>query len=124
MMKTTTVLHLMAGLFLAVAFSATTGCNKEEKEQKPASSTSGGNPLTAPADYLGAAAKAQKKATVVVAGAGLDQTIKMFYAQEGRFPKDLNELVRPDYLNSIPPPPAGMKYDYNPKDGSIKVVPK
>ena len=121
---TKTSIRLMAGAFLAGTLAATPGCNKEEKDQKPASSTSGGNPLTAPADYLGAAAKAQKKASAVVAGAGLDQTIKMFYAQEGRYPKDLNELVRPDYLSSIPAPPAGMKYDYNPKDGTLKVVPK
>lgn len=119
MMKVFTTLPLMAGLLFA-------GCQKDEsKDSKPApSSTSGGNPLTAPVDYLGAAAKAHKTATTKVAGTGLDQTIKLFYAQEGRFPKDLNELVRPEYLNAIPPPPAGMKYVYNPQSGEIKVVPK
>jgi hypothetical protein len=117
--KALTVLPLMAGVLFA-------GCQKEEsKDSKPApSSTSGGNPVTAPVDYLGAVAKAHKIASTKVAGAGLEQTIKIFYAQEGRYPKDLNELVRPEYLNAIPPPPAGMKYNYNPKDGVLKVVPK
>ena len=69
-------------------------------------STSGGNPLTAPVDYLGAAAKAHKTVMTKVAGLGLDQTIKIFYAQEGRYPKDLNELISPEYLNAIPPPTA------------------
>ena len=119
MMKTFAVLPLMAGLLLA-------GCGKEESQgSTPAkSSTSGGNPITAPVDYLGAGAKAHKTATTKVAGTGLDQTIKLFYAQEGRFPKDLNELVRPDYLNAIPSPPAGMQYSYDPKGGELKVVPK
>ena len=47
----------------------------------------------------------------------------MFYAQEGKFPKDLKELV-PDYVGAIPPAPAGMKYDYDPKTGAVKVLPK
>jgi len=117
MMKLLPTLPLMAGLLLA-------GCQKEPDSKPAPSSTSGGNPATAPADYLGAAANAHKTATTKVASTGLDQTIKLFYAQEGRFPKDLNELVRPEYLNAIPPPPAGMKYDYNPQSGQIKVVPK
>ncbi|MEY2410550.1 MAG: hypothetical protein QOF48_3220 [Verrucomicrobiota bacterium] len=121
-MKILTALPLMAGLLF-------TGCNKENsadsnKSKPHRSSTSGGNPITAPVDYLGAAAKAHKTATAKVAGAGLDQTIKVFYAQEGRFPKDLNELVSPEYLNAIPPPPAGMRYDYNAKTGELKVLPK
>ena len=104
----------MAGLLFA-------GCKKEESKPAP-SSTSGGNPITAPVDYLGAIGKAKQKADKTVASAGLDQAIKMFYAQEGRFPKTLNELVRPDYLNAIPPPPAGMKYSYDPTNGVVKVV--
>jgi hypothetical protein len=36
-------------------------------------------------------------------------------------PKDLNELV-PKYLKSIPAPPPGTKFDYNPATGEVKVV--
>lgn len=104
----------MAGLFFS-------GCGKEDAKPAP-SSTSGGNPVTAPADYLGAVAKGHKTANVKVVSAGLDQAIKLFYTQEGRFPKTLNELVSPDYLSAIPAPPAGMKYAYNPTNGVLKVV--
>lgn len=100
------------------------GCGKSDPstESKPASSS--GNPLTAPVDYLGAAAQAQKKSIKTLDEAGLNQTVQMFYAGEGRYPKDLNELVKPDYLTKLPAPPAGMKFDYNPTTGQVKVVPK
>jgi len=97
------------------------GCGKSEPS-KPSSSS--GNPVTAPVDYLGAAAKAKGNADTAVAGAGLNQAVKLFYAQEGRFPKDLSELVRPEYLPSIPPPPTGMKYSYDASSGVVKLVPK
>jgi len=48
----------------------------------------------------------------------------MFYAQEGRYPKNLDELVGPNYLSRLPAPPPGMKFDYNPGTGQLKVVPK
>jgi len=36
----------------------------------------------------------------------------------------LNELVSPDYLPRLPEPPTGMKYDYNPQTGELKIVNK
>jgi hypothetical protein len=116
-MKATLAFVLLAG-FLFI------GCKKEETAapanaagQQPA-----GNPLTAPADYLGAAANAKKSADKTLLSASLDQAVKMFSAQEGRLPKDLNELV-PQYLKSIPALPPGMKYSYDPRTGEVKVVP-
>lgn len=116
LVKTLALLPLMAGLFFA-------GCGRQDSKPAP-SSTSGGNPVTAPVDYLGAAAKAKQSADTKLGAAGLEQTIKLFYAQEGRFPRNLNELVRPDYLNALPPAPAGMTYSYNPTNGVVKVVPR
>ena len=98
------------------------GCKK--KEAAPAEPSSSGNPLTAPVDYLGAVGKAKQTADKTVAKAGLQQTIDLFQAQEGRLPKDLNELVGPNYLSKLPAPPQGMKFDYNPATGQLKVVPK
>src|SRR4051812_5891715 len=81
---------LMAGCFLS-------GCSKSESAAPSKPSGSSGNPITAPVDYLGAAAQGQKKAMKTLDEAGLNQTIQMFYAAEGRYPKDLNELVaKPD----------------------------
>ena len=115
MMKALPILSLMAGLIFA-------GCKKEDAQKS--STEPGGNPVTAPVDYLAAAAKAKQNAAKTVSSAGLDKAIQLFAANEGRYPKDLNELVRPDYLNAIPPPPAGMQYSYNPTNGVVKVVPK
>ena len=115
-MKIATMFMLLAGLLLS-------GCDRKSSASATFTNSSSGNILTAPVDYLGAAAKAQKKAGTTVSSAGLTQAIKMFEAQEGRLPKNLNELV-PDFLSKIPPPPAGMKYNYNPADGSLQIVPQ
>src|SRR5678815_4524971 len=88
-------------------------CGKKESESTPSTNASSGNPLTAPVDYLGAAAKAKKLADKTVSAVGINQAIQLYQAQEGQLPKTLNDLVAKQYLPSIPPPPAGMKYDYN-----------
>jgi hypothetical protein len=75
-------------------------------------------------DYLGAVGKAQKSAVKTIDTVAIDQAIKMFYTEEGRFPKDLNELVTHGDLVRLPNPPYGMKLDYDPKNGRIKVVPQ
>ena len=117
-MRTPVFLIVMAGLFLA-------GCNKEDPAAKPTNAaSSSGNPVTAPVDYLGAVAKGKKAAEKTIETAGLNQTIQLFYAQEGRYPKTLNELVAPGYLSKLPAPPAGMKFDYNPATGQLKVLPQ
>jgi hypothetical protein len=108
-------------LFLAAAcLCFVTGC----KEEKKTSDTSSGNPLTAPADYVGALGKAQKSAEKTLSTAGLDKAIQSFYTTEGRFPKDLNELVSKGVINQIPPPPRGTKYLYDSQAGTIQVVPE
>ncbi len=117
---------LLAAVALALA-----GCSKEEAPApapntpaaKPADSSSG-NPITAPVDYLGAVAKAKKVAEKGIDTASLNQAIQLFNAQEGRFPKDLKELVTQKYLNSIPEAPYNMKIEYDAAKGEVKVVPK
>jgi hypothetical protein len=112
-------LHLivMAGLLFC-------GCGKQDSTSQSTNASSSGNPLTAPVDYLGAAAKAKKATEKTVSSAGLNQAIQMFQAQEGRNPKTLAELVSKQYLSSIPPAPAGMRYDYNPQTGQVRVIPQ
>jgi len=117
-MKTSGFLIVMVGWLLAA-------CHKDEPAANPANAPSAsGNPVTAPVDYLGAVAKDKKAADKTIETIGLNQTIQLFYAQEGRFPKNLNELVAPGYLSKLPAPPAGMKFDYNPAAGQLKVVPQ
>ena len=111
-------------LSMGVAGLLLSGCEQKQSASDSSTNarTSSGNPVTAPVDYLGAAAKAKQSSHKVVASAGLSQAIKQFYAMEGRFPKDLNELVTKEYLPALPSPPVGMKYQYNASTGELKTV--
>lgn len=113
-MKISHFLILMAGLLL-------TGCSKKEDPAEVPTGSSG-NPVTAPVDYLGAVVKGKKTADKTLDAVALNQAVQLFQVQEGRYPKDLNELVGPNYLSKLPTPPAGMKFDYNPVTGQVKVV--
>jgi hypothetical protein len=46
----------------------------------------------------------------------------MFGVDQGRNPKDLNELVEKKYIAKIPAVPNGMKLDYDATAGKVKVV--
>lgn len=108
-------------LFAAACLSFMSACKDEKKASTP-SDASYGNPLTAPADYVGAIGKAQKQMQKTISTVGIDQALKMFYNEEGRFPTNLNELVAKGTMSQIPPPPRGMKYDYDSKAGTLKVL--
>jgi hypothetical protein len=95
------------------------GCGDSSKSGGAA----GENPVTAPVDYLGVVGKAQKKAVKTLGAASLDQAIKIFYEQENRYPKTLDELVTNGTLPKLPAPPNGMKFDYDPASGTVKFVP-
>jgi len=117
-MKNVGFLLLMTGLFLSA-------CKKEQPNPATTNAPSAsGNPLNAPADYLGEVVKARNSAEKTVDTVALNQAVQLFYAQEGRYPKNLNELVGPNYLSKLPQPPPGMKFDYNPATGQLKTVPQ
>ncbi|HZI33991.1 MAG TPA: hypothetical protein VFF11_16750, partial [Candidatus Binatia bacterium] len=80
-----------------------------------------GNPVTAPADYVGAVGQAQKFSEKTIDLAYVKQGIQMFQASEGRYPKDLQELV-PNYIGKVPEAPYGYKISYDPATGEVKVV--
>ncbi|MFO1498434.1 MAG: hypothetical protein U1G07_08585 [Verrucomicrobiota bacterium] len=111
------------GLVLVVILLSLTACSK--KEAAAAKRTNEGvssSPLTAPVDYLGAVAKAKRISEKTIDSASLNQAIQLFYAQEDRWPRDLNELVSSHYIAAIPSPPAGARWAYNPQNGQIKAV--
>ena len=85
------------------------------------SGSSGGSPLTAPVDYLNSATKAEQSAVKTVDTTALKSAIDMFNVQEGRYPKDLNELVEKNYIPKIPTPPFGTKIVYDATTGTVKV---
>ncbi|MDB6017341.1 MAG: hypothetical protein JWR19_1830 [Pedosphaera sp.] len=111
---------LVSALFLA-------GCSDKNSPSAPQStntSSGGGSLATAPVDYVSALGKAENRAIKAVDVAALNQAIQLFNVQEGRFPKDLNELVASKLINNIPQVPNGMKLDYDATAGTIKVVPQ
>lgn len=116
-------MKLLIAIFTIVALSIT-GCGKKDDAAKKTEQPAGQNPITAPVDYLGAAAKAKKYSEKTIDIVNLKRAIQEFQAGEGRLPKDLNELVTEKYLNSIPQPPPGLKIVYDPKTGEVKIVPE
>ena len=54
--------------------------------------------------------------------AALNQAVQMFNVQEGRLPKDLNELVEKKLIAKIPDAPYGMKLQYDAATGTVSVV--
>jgi hypothetical protein len=102
------------------------GCGKSEPSAPTtttnAAAAPGNNPLTAPVDYLGAVSKAKKVSEATIDTVSLNQAVQLFNAQEGRYPKDLNELVTEQYLPRIPEAPYGTKLTYDPAKGEVRVV--
>jgi hypothetical protein len=97
---------------------ALAGCGQKNQTSATASTN-------APADgYLGTIAKAKKSAEKTVDTVSVNKAIQMFSASEGRYPKDLNELVTGKYLVRIPEAPYGMKIVYDAAKGEVSVVPQ
>jgi hypothetical protein len=114
----------IAGLLLAGGL--VTGCGSKSAKSDPAATnaaTAGGNPITAPVDYLGAVGKAQKHSAKVVDTVQVQQAIQQFHAGEDRFPKDLEELVKEGYLGAVPKLPTGFRYQYDAGTGRVKAAP-
>jgi hypothetical protein len=112
-----------APLMVATLALALAGCSKQASTAAAKTNDfSSGNPLTAPVDYLGAVAKAKHVAEKTIDLASVNQAIQLFYAQEDRFPKDLNELVAKHYIGGVPPAQPGTAWAYNPQTGEIKAV--
>ena len=110
---------------LLLAGGLVTGCGPKRAKSDPAATnaaTAGGNPITAPVDYIGAVGKAQKHSAKVVDTVQVQQAIQQFHAGEDRFPKDLEELVKEGYLAAVPKLPTGLKYQYDAATGRVKAV--
>ncbi len=110
---------------IALAF-VLTACGKKPSEENAvdaAKGSSSGNPVTAPVDYLGSVGGAKKRMEGSIGVSSMTQAIQQFQIAEGRYPKELNELVSKGYLGQIPKAPYNMRYQYNPATGEVAVVP-
>jgi len=114
-------------LVLPAVAALLTGCGNNNSgtatrhTNSTAGATNGGSVLTAPVDYLGAVVQAQKNMTKTIDVSYLKEAIQQFNVQEGRYPKNLEELV-PNYVAKLPTPPYGYRLDYDAGSGNVKVV--
>jgi hypothetical protein len=90
------------------------GCGKEQAAA----------PASAPSGYVGALVKGQQTAVKTIDVTSLNQNIQLFNAQEGRNPKDLDELVTQHYLGQLPDPPNGMNFVYDAGQGKVSLAPQ
>jgi len=121
-MKTFFLILMATGLVLA-------GCGKNNSSPHPqgtntsqtTNTTESANPAPSSVDYLGTLMRADQHAVKTIDVSYLNEAVQLFNTQEGRLPKDLNELV-PNYVGKLPATPYGTKLDYDPNTGQVKVV--
>jgi hypothetical protein len=110
---------VLAGVALLCA-----SCGKKEGDEAKTTNAVGSNPLNAPTDYLGAMGKAKKSSEKTIDTLSINQAIALFHASEGRFPRDLNELVTEKFMPKVPEAPYGMKIVYDATRGQVQIVPE
>ena len=100
-----------------VAAALLAGCG-----DKSGSGTQGANSATNGfGGYVKSLGEAQKAADKTIDVSYINQAIQLFNAQEGRYPKNLQELV-PAYVAKIPDAPFGYKIVYDTASATVKVV--
>ncbi len=116
------------GLIVVAAALVLNGCGKEQTSPPPSTPAPAAAPAPTPptADngYLGTLMKGQQKAVKTIDVTSLNVEVQLFNVQEGRLPKDLNELVTQHYVPQLPPVPAGMKLVYDAAQGKVSVAPQ
>lgn len=113
---------ILASLLPALSFLP--ACSKQQPAQNsPGTNTasSGTSPVDAPGGYLQAIAKGQQSAVKTIDTTSINKAIELFNVDQGRNPRDLNELVEKKYLPQIPTPPFGTKLVYDANAGTVKV---
>jgi uncharacterized lipoprotein YajG len=110
-------------VFLIAATLLLAGCGEKAAQKTTQAVNAVSNVVDAPLNYVGAVVQAQKHAENVIDVSYINQDIQMFNASEGRYPKDLQELI-PNYLGKMPAVPYGYKLDYDATAGTVKVVPQ
>jgi len=92
-------------LFCIVVTALSAGCgNDSNKSASPGAvttSTNGGSLATAPVDYLNSITKAEQSAIKTVDLSTVNGAIRQFQVEQGRYPKNLDELVEDKYLPRI-----------------------
>ena len=121
-MKPSFLISVAVGLLLA-------GCGNNNSSPHPQGTntsqttniTDSAHPAAPSGGYLGALMQADRYAVKTIDVSYLNEAVQLFKTQEGRLPKDLNELV-PNYVGKLPATSYGTKLDYDPNTGQVKVV--
>ena len=108
---------ILLAMLAALLFA---GCNDPSQSTGAAGEKS--SAATAPAEYLNNAAKEQRRMVKAVDIAAMNKTVEKFYVQEGRFPKDLLELVEKDYMPRLPLLPERAEWDYDTNSGVVGIL--
>jgi hypothetical protein len=115
-MKILPVSLVAAALLLA-------GCGEKAGQKTTEAVNAVSNVVDAPLNYVSAVVQAKKHAENVIDVSYINQDIQMFNASEGRYPKDLQELI-PNYLGKMPEVPLGYKLVYDTNSYTVKAVPQ
>ena len=121
-MKTSFLVLIVTGMLL-------TGCGKNKSSpnlqgtntSQTTNTTDSAHPAPSSVDYLGTLMRADKSAVKTIDVSYLNEAVQLFNTQEGRLPKDLNELT-PNYVAKIPDAPYGYKIVYDATSGAVTVV--
>jgi hypothetical protein len=121
-MKASFLILVATGLLLAGCGNNNSGSHPQAASpSKTTNTTDSAEPAPSSVNYLGTLMKADKYAVKTIDVSYLNQAIQLFNTQEGRLPKDLNELV-PNYVGKIPEAPYGSKIVYDASSGTVTVV--
>ena len=121
-MKPSFLISVAAGLLLAGCGNNSSSPNSQgTNTSQTTNTTDSAHPAAPSGGYLGALMQADKYAVKTIDVSYLNEAVELFKTQEGRLPKDLNELV-PNYVGKLPATPYGTKLDYDPNTGQVKVV--
>ncbi len=121
-MKASFLILVATGLLLAGCGNNNSGSHPQAAStSKTTNTTDSAEPAPSSVNYLGTLMKADKYAVKQIDVSYLNQAIQLFNTQEGRLPKDLNELV-PNYVGKIPDAPYGSKIVYDANSGTVTVV--
>jgi len=107
---------MVMGMLLAGCSQSSSSTTKSETTNAQANGTS----TTVTPNYGGVLGQAQNYSINQIDLAQLKQAIQEFNATEGRYPKDLQELI-PNYLAKIPQVPAGYQISYDETSGKVTV---
>ena len=109
---------LVLSLFVILLTIGLVSCGKKHKSTPESPPLTPGNAIQ---QYGGVMGKAYQKAKAMDVVLPLKQLVDSFYAQEGRYPTSLQELVDKGYTKELPKPPADREIYYDPATGAVSL---